>query len=489
MGGEVVAQPFCGLFVLMPVCFAALFMGLMPSLRLAVKRTLLLAVFVLGLASLSPCFAANSLTWTKNQERVSADINRLPLADLLKMISDSTGWDVYVQPNSDRVADVRFKDRSMADGLKLLLGDLNYALVPDGKQRKLMVFRTGLSEATERVGPSKDPRINTLLPIPTELVVTVKAGVNIDALAKKYNAKVTGRLEELRTYRLEFETAEDAAKALKELEKDSDVEKVQHNYYVQKPPELTGVEGNGLSDIGLKPSNSTDPNDCSRVIVGLIDTAVPKDNSKIAPFLMDQIDVAGASTTDGKSPPHGRSMAEAILRSADFSSQSKAKLSILPINVYGPNSQATTYDVAAGVRRAIQAGAKIVNLSLGSESPSPLLTQVIQQGKSQDVMFVAAAGNTPTTNPTYPAANPDVLAVTASDRSGGLASYANRGDFVDVIAPGSTVFQYNGQYFMSSGTSVATAYVSGLASAMADPCNKSFSSIDSAIRQNLSVKK
>ena len=39
------------------------------------------------------------------------------------------------------------------------------------------------------------------------------------------------------------------------------------------------------------------------------------------------------------------------------------------------------------------------------------------------------------------------------------------------------------------GTSVATAYVSGLAAAMADPCNKAYSAVDAQIRKDLSVKR
>ena len=470
-------------------------MGLIFLLRWGASQRLILAATLLWWVGVLPCPAAHSLSWKKNPDRVSADISRAPLTEVLKMIGDATGWDVYVQPDTEHVADVRFVDRPTSDGLKLLLGDLNYALLTEDGRKRLMVFRTGVGEATLLIGVSKDPRENTSLPIPTELVVTVKAGVDIDALAKKYRGKVTGRLEALRTYRLEFETAEDAAKALKELEKDPDVEQVQQNYYVEKPTDLKDLDATPLAELGLKPSNSTDPNDCDKVIIGLIDTTTLRDTtgakggSKVDSFLLPQIDVAGPSATTYTSPPHGRSMAEAILRSADFSSQGKAKLQILPVNVYGANTQASTYDVANGVYRAINAGAKIINMSLGSEAQSPFLAQVIRQGKAQDVLFIAAAGNKPTTTATYPAADPSVLAVTASDRTGNLANYANRGNFVDVIAPGSSVFQFNGQHYLSTGTSVATAYVSGLASAMADPCKKSYSSIDSQIRQNLAIKK
>ena len=65
--------------------------------------------------------------------------------------------------------------------------------------------------------------------------------------------------------------------------------------------------------------------------------------------------------------------------------------------------------------------------------------------------------------PTYPAAYPDVIAVTAGDRKGNIAPYANRGSFVDVIAPGTSVVQFDNQSYLVSGTSASTAYVSGTA--------------------------
>jgi hypothetical protein len=65
----------------------------------------------------------------------------------------------------------------------------------------------------------------------------------------------------------------------------------------------------------------------------------------------------------------------------------------------------------------------------------------------------------------YPAAYPEVLAVTAGNR-GQLAPYANRGQFIDVMAPGSSYVQYGGMNYVVSGTSPAAAYVSGIAGAL-----------------------
>ena len=159
------------------------------------------------------------------------------------------------------------------------------------------------------------------------------------------------------------------------------------------------------------------------------------------------------------------------------------------MDVFGGNAQASTFDIATGVYRAVNAGAKIINMSLGSYGSNAMLADIIAKAHAQDVVFIAAAGNEPVTAPTFPAAYSSVIAVTAGDGAGRIANYANRGEFVDVIAPGSSVFEYGGQRYLSTGTSIATAYVSGLAAALADPCNKSYASVEAAIRQNMAVRK
>jgi subtilisin family serine protease len=80
-------------------------------------------------------------------------------------------------------------------------------------------------------------------------------------------------------------------------------------------------------------------------------------------------------------------------------------------------------------------------------------------------VFVASAGNEPTTANTYPAAWPEVLAVTAGNPAGQLDPYANRGSFVDVSAPGTSYVTFNGQTWMMQGTSVSAAYMAGVIAA------------------------
>ena len=74
-----------------------------------------------------------------------------------------------------------------------------------------------------------------------------------------------------------------------------------------------------------------------------------------------------------------------------------------------------------------------------------------------------------------------------TDRNGQIAVYANRGSFVDVIAPGSTVVSYGGANWYVAGTSAATAWVSGFAASLAAP-GADYRKIEATLRQALGAQ-
>ena len=85
------------------------------------------------------------------------------------------------------------------------------------------------------------------------------------------------------------------------------------------------------------------------------------------------------------------------------------------------------------------------------------------------VVLIAAAGNAgPKSPPLYPAAEPEVIAVTATDSSDKLFDGANRGRQVAIAAPGVDILIAvpNGGYEVSTGTSYSSAEVSGIAALM-----------------------
>ena len=104
---------------------------------------------------------------------------------------------------------------------------------------------------------------------------------------------------------------------------------------------------------------------------------------------------------------------------------------------------------------AIEKSSGPISLSWGSETPSKFIEQAINYAILNGSPVFAAVGNENTGRPMYPAAYPGVIGIAAGTEDGQYTDYSNRGDFVDLIAPGSA----GG----SQGTSVATAYVAHIA--------------------------
>src|SRR6266581_7416550 len=93
-------------------------------------KTLLLCLALLLLV-IFPAAAADTFTWRTNQNLVSADIQYRPLGRLLEQITSATGWKVFVEPGTTHDVSAKFKDLPPGEALHLLLGDLNFALVPE----------------------------------------------------------------------------------------------------------------------------------------------------------------------------------------------------------------------------------------------------------------------------------------------------------------------------------------------------------------------
>src|SRR5438309_9861450 len=145
-----------------------------------------LLALLLALIATCPVGASDLLDW--KPDHVAADISGWKLEKFLQSLSKASGWQIYVEPDTEYLVSTKFKDRPQGEALRLLLGDLNFALLPaqsNGPPR-LYVFRTTMQEATQLVKLQQKSRAK---PIANELIVKVKPGVNIDELAKKLGAK------------------------------------------------------------------------------------------------------------------------------------------------------------------------------------------------------------------------------------------------------------------------------------------------------------
>jgi hypothetical protein len=328
--------------------------------------------------------------------------------------------------------------------------------------------------------------------ITNELVIQLKAGSReeADKLAALVHGKVVGHLDSLHAYQLRFADQATADAARQALAAAPDVAAVGSNYTMEPPVPLDPVSANSLNPFSLKPQN---PPDSGKVVVGLIDTSVQNINPAMQQFLLPALATAGqaATASPDAAPTHGTAMAEILLEqiAQNSASSGATTVRVLPVDVYGPNSTTTSFDVANGIIAAIQQGANVLNLSLGGDGDSDLLRQVIQQALQQKIPIFAAAGNDPVTTPTYPAAIPGVVAVTAVNPGGQLAPYANYGSFVAVAAPGTALMPYESQIYAITGTSTSTALTTGgFAGAAAANPNLTFAQIQSQLLAQFGFK-
>ena len=152
---------------------------------------------------------------------------------------------------------------------------------------------------------------------------------------------------------------------------------------------------------------------------------------------------------------------------------------LMALKFLNADGEGTTADEIAGIQYAIVKGAKIINASFGGEAYSQAEYDAINAANAAGILFVAAAGNggedgigdNNDLTPFYPASYnlPNIISVAATDQNDIRVPFSNFGpNSVHVAAPGvyilSTIPQnlFSDKEF-SSGTSMATPHVSGLA--------------------------
>ena len=194
----------------------------------------------------------------------------------------------------------------------------------------------------------------------------------------------------------------------------------------------------------------------SRVIVAVLDTGIDDSNSTLAGRVLANINLTGSGSSEDENG-HGTHMAGTIAAVAP-------NAALLNVKSADKRGRCDSETVATAIRWAANRGALVINVSL-EVSPSPSLQDAICYAWQKGAIVIAAAGNSGTSTPAYPAAYPEAVAVAGTNQSDGLAVLSNHGDWVDVAAPGYKIYSNlpGGVYGLETGTSAAAAHVSGVA--------------------------
>jgi subtilisin family serine protease len=318
-----------------------------------------------------------------------------------------------------------------------------------------------------------------------EIVVRLESAAISGTIASKYNLVLTSTLLYQANIYLFATKAEDELRVAAQIAEEDGVIWAEVNY-VNSVPEDDGYKtwgwgGASEPDIYMSQSayrqirmgNASRAYQGEGVVVALLDTGIYTPHEQFYGKLrLPTLDVIDDDNDPSEKGPglawgHGTHVAGVIAAMAP-------EAELLPVRVLDENGRGNTFLLAYAIEWAIQQpGVKVINLSLGTAFDSKILRDVIKSATDQGIIVVAAAGNGATNQVQYPAGYPDVVAVTAVDGNSAKASFANYGEeWVDISAPGvgimSTMISEDGPgYATWSGTSMATAFVSGAAAQVA----------------------
>ncbi|MEO1063063.1 MAG: S8 family serine peptidase [Actinomycetota bacterium] len=246
-------------------------------------------------------------------------------------------------------------------------------------------------------------------------------------------------------------------------------------------PDTDPLRGDQWALDAIDVEQSWDVADGDGTVIAIVDTGVRATHEDLTGRLLPIVDLLdGRVDGDEHDHFHGSHVAGIAVATAENGRGTRGVApgaQLLPIRALGLNGTGSTATVAEGILHAVEAGADVINLSLGANSPSTVINGAIQHAISQDVVVVAASGNSGERgNPTiWPAALEGVLTVGAIDTSGQRASFSSYGSYVDVVAPGynvlSTQEKSDGSYGGASGTSMAAPHVAAVVAMVrqADP--------------------
>lgn len=371
----------------------------------------------------------------------------------------------------------------------MIVFNLGLAPLPVTEQTDL-TGQTDLTDLTQGITAQAEP---------FQVIISLAPGMDVDKVAADYGAEVVRR-GPLNYATLALPGNRNLQQVLELLKKTPGIIGAEENYRRTINSSLLGINSSLLGSINSSLLGSTVPKDPhfqnqwsivsgdvqgawdmgatgQGVTIAIVDTGVAlnhpdlKDNLVPGYNAITQSEEPGANQDNNGHGTHVSGIAAAEKNDVGIVGVAyQAK--IMPIKVI--NSKGDGYDdaIAAGIVWAADHGAQIINLSIGSETGSDILRQAIAYAYNKGCLLVAAAGNYDPelqgrSDVSYPASDPHVLAVTATDKINNITNFSDTGLEVGLAAPGDLIYsdwwsQTDGPgYANASGTSMAAPFVAG----------------------------
>ncbi len=309
---------------------------------------------------------------------------------------------------------------------------------------------------------------------PGEILVKFFPGVSSAGAQKSLQTEGLQPLEVLprqHVVRVRVKPGQERAAIAKLLAR-GDVEIAEPNYQVYALDTFPNDYYNQWGLASINAPAAWDISGGSNVTIAIVDTGIDLDHEdfncpgKLVPGY-DFVNLDTQPDDDNGHGSHVAGIAAACSNNSRGISGVAWGAQLMPIKVLNASGSGYYSDLLAGIQFAVDNGARIINLSLGGTVDSALLKSAVTYAHDRGALVVAAAGNYGSAGNSifYPAAYDYTLAVAATDAGDNWASFSEHHPYVDVAAPGVSIYSTwkNGVYATLSGTSMATPHVSGLA--------------------------
>jgi thermitase len=206
----------------------------------------------------------------------------------------------------------------------------------------------------------------------------------------------------------------------------------------------------------------------ANVTIAIVDSGVEATHPDLAGRVLPGYDFANNDSNPADDNGHGTAVAGvAAARGNDGLGVAGAawNVAILPVKTMSSSGSGSYSAIANGITYSADRGARIINLSLGGTASSSTLQNAVSYAWNKGCVLIAAAGNNGSSTTVYPAAYPNVIAVSATTSSDTMASFSSFGSFVDLSAPGQSITTTwpGGGYVTISGTSFSSPLTAGVA--------------------------
>ncbi|HMP75430.1 MAG TPA: S8 family serine peptidase [Kiritimatiellia bacterium] len=433
------------------------------------KRGAPILLLLFGLAA-----GAAGLEVHIEDDRLSIDVDRVALRTVLQQFADQ-GVRVQMDPEIDVLVSGSCKGTPIEEALDALLKPFAYVVywevVPGPladlpRLSEILVFQPGARDRVAPLQPETRLRLTRgALPdspwfVADEVLVRVKPGTRIEEfrlLLRQLGATVVGSIPQLGIYQLRLPPGLNIEDLVAQLKRNPILADVEPNFAdrLRATPLQRALAANGEP---IAPPRAKDGAAPLAILDSGLLAGIGLESSVVGQYNAVFPDVEMAD-------PQGHGTQMALIAAGAVqpagAAASDEGVPLLAVRTFDEDGATSNFALMRALQYAIDQGARVVNLSWGTTTDSAFIADAIAYAQSKGVVIVAAAGNEPTGQPMYPAAYPNVVAVSAVNADGTAWPQSNHGEFVTVSAPGQASFPvgHEGPPGTYAGTSIASAQV------------------------------